>query len=56
MKTVYIHFQNLQMLQKPRKVPIPSFDIDKKLAMLEKEKEPDIVEQYLQDTNGNVLK
>ncbi|XP_053987839.1 DNA topoisomerase 2-binding protein 1-A isoform X1 [Hylaeus volcanicus] len=42
--------RNLQMLQKPRKVPIPSFDIDKKLATLEKEKEADLVQQYLQDT------
>ncbi|XP_076160180.1 mutagen-sensitive 101 isoform X1 [Ptiloglossa arizonensis] len=42
--------RNLQMLQKPKKVPIPSFDIDKKLAMFEKEKEPDLVQQYLQDT------
>ncbi|XP_076684949.1 DNA topoisomerase 2-binding protein 1-like isoform X2 [Andrena cerasifolii] len=42
--------KSLQMLQKPRKVPIPSFDIDKKLAMLEKEAEPDLVQQYLQDT------
>ncbi|XP_076674457.1 mutagen-sensitive 101 isoform X2 [Andrena cerasifolii] len=42
--------RSLQMLQKPRKVPIPSFDIDKKLAMLEKEAETDLVQQYLQDT------
>ncbi|XP_076653820.1 mutagen-sensitive 101 [Halictus rubicundus] len=42
--------RNLQMLQKPKKVSIPSFDIDKKLALLEKEKESDLVEQYLQDT------
>ncbi|XP_033326690.2 mutagen-sensitive 101 [Megalopta genalis] len=42
--------RNLQMLQKPKKVPIPSFDIDKKLAMLEKEKDSDLVQQYLQDT------
>nr|XP_012145489.1 PREDICTED: DNA topoisomerase 2-binding protein 1 [Megachile rotundata]XP_012145498.1 PREDICTED: DNA topoisomerase 2-binding protein 1 [Megachile rotundata] len=45
--------KNLQMLQKPRKVPIPSFDIDRKLSLLEKEKEKnqsDILEQYLQDT------
>lgn len=54
-KVMYI-FQNLQMLQKPKKVPIPSFDIDKKLAMFEKEKEPDLVQQYLQDTIGNVFK
>ncbi|XP_076286587.1 mutagen-sensitive 101 isoform X2 [Lasioglossum baleicum] len=42
--------KNLQMLQKPKKVSIPSFDIDKKLAMLQKEKESDLVEQYLKDT------
>ena len=44
------------MLQKPRKVSIPSFDIDKKLALLEKEAEPDLVQQYLQETVGNALK
>ncbi|XP_017886293.1 DNA topoisomerase 2-binding protein 1 isoform X2 [Ceratina calcarata] len=47
--------KNLQMLQKPRKVPIPSFDIDRKLAMLEKEKEKessDLLQQYLQNTTG----
>ncbi|XP_015431486.1 PREDICTED: DNA topoisomerase 2-binding protein 1 [Dufourea novaeangliae] len=42
--------RNLQMLQKPKKVPIPSFDIDKKMAMLKKERESDLVQQYLQDT------
>ncbi|XP_076627119.1 mutagen-sensitive 101 isoform X1 [Colletes latitarsis] len=42
--------RNLQMLQKPKKVPIPSFDIDKTLAVLEKEKDSDLVQQYLQDT------
>ena len=30
--------KNLQMLQKPRKVSIPAFDIDRKLSMIEKEK------------------
>lgn len=43
--------KNLQMLQKPKKVSIPSFDIDEKLVMLEKEKESsDLLQQYLQDT------
>ncbi|XP_071855891.1 mutagen-sensitive 101 [Bombus fervidus] len=43
--------KNLQMLQKPKKVSIPSFDIDRKLAMLEKEKESsDLLQHYLQDT------
>ncbi|XP_076755410.1 mutagen-sensitive 101 isoform X1 [Xylocopa sonorina] len=45
--------KNLQMLQKPRKVSIPSFDMDRKLAMLEKEKKKessDLIQQYLQDT------
>lgn len=45
------------MLQKPKKVSIPSFDIDKKLVMLEKEKESsDLLQQYLQDTIGNIIK
>ncbi|XP_029032844.2 DNA topoisomerase 2-binding protein 1 isoform X2 [Osmia bicornis bicornis] len=54
--------KNLQMLQKPRKVSIPAFDIDRKLSMIEKENEKqtsDILEQYLQDTivvaNENTL-
>ncbi|KOC70830.1 DNA topoisomerase 2-binding protein 1-A [Habropoda laboriosa] len=45
--------KNLQMLQKPRNVRIPSFDLDRKLALLEKEKEKessDLLQQYLQDT------
>ncbi|CAK9821901.1 DNA topoisomerase 2-binding protein 1-A [Anthophora retusa] len=45
--------KNLQMLQKPRNIRIPSFDLDRKLASLEKEKEKessDILQQYLQDT------
>ncbi|KAF3420403.1 hypothetical protein E2986_06198 [Frieseomelitta varia] len=43
--------KNLQMLQKPKKVSVPSFDMDRKLAMLEKEKESsDLLQQYLQDT------
>lgn len=49
------------MPQKPRKVSIPSFDIDRKLAMIEKEKEKeressDLLQQYLQDTIGNATK
>lgn len=45
------------MLQKPKKISVPSFDIDRKLAMLEKEKESsDLLQQYLQDTVGNILK
>lgn len=54
---MHVFLQNLQMLQKPKKVSIPSFDIDRKLAMLEKEKESsDLLQHYLQDTAGNVCK
>ncbi|XP_072746156.1 DNA topoisomerase 2-binding protein 1-A isoform X2 [Anoplolepis gracilipes] len=42
--------KNLQMLQQPKRPPIPSFNLEKEVV---KEKQSDLVQQYLQETNDN---
>ena len=49
------------MLQKPKKPPVPQFDIDTKSqtdALVENEEQASMVQQYLQETikmNGNLV-
>ncbi|XP_015595302.1 DNA topoisomerase 2-binding protein 1-A isoform X2 [Cephus cinctus] len=40
--------KSLQMLQPPRRPPIPSFNIDKPMSVTTDMEEPDLVQQYLQ--------
>ncbi|KAG7202053.1 hypothetical protein KM043_004733 [Ampulex compressa] len=42
--------KNLQMLQQPKRPSIPVFDINKKLTSVKEHTEPDLVQQYLQET------
>ncbi|XP_014482988.1 PREDICTED: DNA topoisomerase 2-binding protein 1-A isoform X2 [Dinoponera quadriceps] len=42
--------KNLQMLQPPKKPPVPSFNLKKDIPPDNEERQPDLVRQYLQET------
>lgn len=42
------------MLQQPKRPPVPPFNLEK-VASVNKNEQPDLVQQYLQKTNGNRL-
>lgn len=41
------------MLQQPKRPPIPLFNLEKKVALSNEKRQSDLVQQYLQKTNGN---
>jgi hypothetical protein len=43
------------MLQQPRKPPVPLFNLDEQLALKKEEQQPNLVQQYLQETSGDSL-
>lgn len=40
------------MLQ-PKRPPVPLFDLEKVTAPVNEDEQPDLVQQYLQENNGN---
>ncbi|XP_032667662.1 DNA topoisomerase 2-binding protein 1 isoform X2 [Odontomachus brunneus] len=42
--------KNLQMLQQPKRPPVPSFNLQKDITPDNEERQPDLVRQYLQET------
>ncbi|KMQ95888.1 dna topoisomerase 2-binding protein 1-like protein [Lasius niger] len=42
---------NLQMLQQPKRPPIPLFNLEKEVALSNEKQQSDLVQQYLQKTN-----
>ncbi|TGZ37603.1 DNA topoisomerase 2-binding protein 1 [Temnothorax longispinosus] len=49
--------KNLQMLQQPKKPPVPLFNLEKVIAPVNEDEQPDLVQQYLQENNdcSNVI-
>ncbi|XP_012219736.2 DNA topoisomerase 2-binding protein 1 isoform X1 [Linepithema humile] len=43
--------KNLQMLQQPRRPPVPLFNLDEELTSKNEEQQPNLVQQYLQETS-----
>ncbi|XP_029163393.1 DNA topoisomerase 2-binding protein 1-A isoform X2 [Nylanderia fulva] len=43
--------KNLQMLQPPKRPPIPLFNLEKEVALSNEKQQSDLVQQYLQKTN-----
>ncbi|CAL1689646.1 unnamed protein product [Lasius platythorax] len=43
--------KNLQMLQQPKRPPIPLFNLEKEVALSNEKQQSDLVQQYLQKTN-----
>lgn len=41
------------MLQQPKRPPIPLFNLEKEVALSNEKQQSDLVQQYLQKTNGN---
>lgn len=41
------------MLQQPKRPPVPSFNLEKVIAPVNEDEQPDLVQQYLQESNGN---
>ncbi|XP_050451407.1 DNA topoisomerase 2-binding protein 1-A isoform X2 [Cataglyphis hispanica] len=45
--------KNLQMLQRPKRPPIPLFNLEKEVELANEKDHSDLVQQYLQKTNDN---
>ncbi|XP_046481485.1 DNA topoisomerase 2-binding protein 1 isoform X1 [Neodiprion pinetum] len=46
--------KNLQLLQKPRKPPVPVFNIDKEMNQVKEPEEPDLIQEYLRSNASSV--
>ncbi|KAL0125656.1 hypothetical protein PUN28_004619 [Cardiocondyla obscurior] len=47
--------KNLQMLQQPKRPPVPTFNLEKVTTPVNKDDQPDLVQQYLQENNGSTI-
>lgn len=41
------------MLQEPKRPPVPLFNLEKVITSVNEDEQPDLVQQYLQENNGN---
>lgn len=41
------------MLQQPKRPPVPPFNLEKVIAPVNEDEQPDLVQQYLQESNDN---
>ncbi|XP_011691670.1 PREDICTED: DNA topoisomerase 2-binding protein 1 isoform X2 [Wasmannia auropunctata] len=47
--------KNLQMLQQPKRPPVPLFNIEKELSTVNENEQSDLVQQYLQEDRSSVM-
>ncbi|KAL6258449.1 hypothetical protein P5V15_010405 [Pogonomyrmex californicus] len=45
--------KNLQMLQQPKRPPVPPFNLNKEIAPVNEDQQSDLIQQYLQETSDH---